>query len=315
MSAYDLPPDLRQLAEAAAGAATARRAGVSSLTQTYKVGGRSTEAMDFGAYLAARLPATYAAVARVLDMAATHIPDFAPTSVLDVGSGPGTASWAAVDRFATVQNVSFIDSNPLFLNLALDLAGRSDRLALRAATGARGDMAALPPSQADLVIAAYALAEAPEARAAEIAAHLWSRTDQVLVITEPGTPAGFARIAQARAALIGRGATIAAPCPGNGPCPVVAPDWCHFAVRLSRSRLHMQAKSARVPFEDEPFACLVATRLPAKPAPRILTRPSETKAGVALRLCAEGGINERTVAKREGADFKRAKKAGWGDDY
>ncbi len=41
------------------------------------------------AYLAARLPATYAAVRASLESVAEMCPDFTPATMLDVGCGPG----------------------------------------------------------------------------------------------------------------------------------------------------------------------------------------------------------------------------------
>ena len=49
------------------------------------------------AYLAARLPATYAAVRASMAYVAEAAPEFAPKSLLDIGAGPGTVLWAAAD--------------------------------------------------------------------------------------------------------------------------------------------------------------------------------------------------------------------------
>jgi ribosomal protein RSM22 (predicted rRNA methylase) len=46
---------------------------------------------DVLAYLAVRLPATYAAIRASFDAIAQARPDFAPKTALDVGAGPGTA--------------------------------------------------------------------------------------------------------------------------------------------------------------------------------------------------------------------------------
>jgi hypothetical protein len=47
------------------------------------------------AYAAARLPACYAVSHRVFQELRVRSPGFVPTSILDFGSGPGTAIWAA----------------------------------------------------------------------------------------------------------------------------------------------------------------------------------------------------------------------------
>jgi ribosomal protein RSM22 (predicted rRNA methylase) len=47
------------------------------------------------AYLATRLPATYAAIRASLAAVAEMRPGFAPATLLDIGAGPGSALWAA----------------------------------------------------------------------------------------------------------------------------------------------------------------------------------------------------------------------------
>ena len=60
----------------------------------------------------------------------------------------------------------------------------------------------------------------------------------------------------------------------SGPCPLAAPDWCHFTQRLQRSRAHKQVKGAEVPFEDEKFAYVALTRAPLTAQfSRVLAQP------------------------------------------
>lgn len=47
------------------------------------------------AYASSRMPACYAVLFRVFDELHLHLPHFAPRTMLDFGSGPGTAIWAA----------------------------------------------------------------------------------------------------------------------------------------------------------------------------------------------------------------------------
>ena len=60
---------------------------------------------------------------------------------------------------------------------------------------------------------------------------------KVLVIVEPGTPRGFENILKAREQLIQWGGKMIAPCPHVKQCPM-KDKWCHFSVRLERTREH-----------------------------------------------------------------------------
>ncbi len=291
------------------------RPGAERLSRHYRAGGASNQSIDLGAYLAARLPATYAAVARVLAELKSRRPDFAPASLLDAGSGPGTASWAATALWPEIADIAFLDNHRGFLDLAQRLAAASGHAGLAGARAIAGDLERpATAGPADLVIAAYALAELPEARVGAAAAALWRASGHVLAIVEPGTPQGYGRILAARAALAAAGAHLLAPCPHAGPCPLAGPDWCHFSVRLPRSRAHLHAKAARVPFEDEKFAYLIAARTPAgTTAARILAPPRRNKTGIALKLCTPAGLERRTIASRDRDAYKRVRKLDWGD--
>ena len=310
-----LPAPLAAAVEAwlAAEAPSGRKAATAALTSHYREGGASA-GVDFGAYLVTRLPATYAAAARVLAEIATLRPGFAPLSLLDAGSGPGTVSWAAAGQWPSLADVTFLDSDRNFLALAAALAAHGPE-PLAKARGLKGSLDQPPPKTcADLVVAAYALAELPEVRAAAAASALWANAAQMLAIIEPGTPRGFARIRAVRQALLAQGAVPVAPCPHAAACPVVGEDWCHFTVRLARSRAHMHAKGASVPFEDESFSYMVFARDgAASGGGRILSPPRHAKPGVTFRLCTEQGIETRQVAKRDAASYKRVRHMDWGD--
>lgn len=284
-----------------------------ALTATYRAGGSSAD-IDLASYLVARLPATYAAVLRVLAEAAALRPGFAPASLIDAGSGPGTASWAAAEVWPGLEHITFLDNTPAFLTLAAALAANAPH-PLNRATAVDGSIEAMPPSPgADLVVAAYALAELPRPRIAAAAARLWAASRSMLVIVEPGTPAGFARIRAAREALLAMAAVPVAPCTHGVRCPIAGEDWCHFSVRLARSRAHMHAKAARVPFEDERYSYLVLSRDgEASGLARIIAPPAHAKPGSSFRVCTGGRLEQRHVARRDGAAYKQARKLDWGD--
>ena len=288
-----------------------------AISQTYRSGGGSiairSEA-DALAYALARMPATYAAVTASLNALAFVRPDFAPRSLLDCGAGPGTASWACAEAFASLHEFTLLDANPALRGLALDLARDSTRLAaLRYELGDATATIAKAPA-ADMVIASYVINEFPDAARQKLVAAMWAKTLDTLVIVEPGTPAGYQRILDARALLIAEGGHVLAPCPHDAACPLLNPDWCHFSQRLQRSKVHKQLKSAELPYEDERFIYLALSRAPVARRPaRVLAQPVVTKVAVTAKLCTPEGVIAGVAPRRDKPVYARARKWGWGD--
>jgi ribosomal protein RSM22 (predicted rRNA methylase) len=249
VSNFALPSDLRhgikQLASDISAIDITERA--ENISQNYNKGNPSRRVIGGcsagAAYLATRLPATYAAPAAALSAPARRAPFLAPLSVLDIGSGLGTASWAVVARWPVL--------NPLRW-----LTTTGPCCALRACS----------------------------------------------------TPA---RAIVLRAA----GTEIAAPCPHARPCPILSRDWCHFGQLLARSRGHMRAKGAKLPFEVETFSYLALSRGVSldRPKARIIVRPRAAKFGGTFRLCGETDISERLVPKRDRQSYRDAAHKKWGD--
>jgi ribosomal protein RSM22 (predicted rRNA methylase) len=266
------------------------------------------------AYLATRLPATFAAISAALQAVQEARPDFAPRTVLDAGAGPGTATWAAAERWGSLRDALAIEASPairavgerLSRDLPLD---RAAWLAQRIEDGL-GDLAAR-----DLVLLSYVLVELPPSAHEWLIKQLWRLTADTLVIVEPGTPEGWIRILAVREMLIGAGACLLAPCPHHHACPLSAPDWCHFSARLPRSRLHREAKGGTVPWEDEKFIYLAASRhASGEPRSRIIAPPGHAKADAALKLCRpDGEAKIVTVAKRDREAFRAVRRLAWGD--
>jgi ribosomal protein RSM22 (predicted rRNA methylase) len=289
----------------------------SLISRTYREGGNSgaiASEIDALAYALARMPATYAAIAASLNALQEIRPDFAPRSLLDVGAGPGTASWAAAEAFPTLASLTRLDANPALRALALELAAGSSRVGAAAYELGPARASLAQAAEADLVIASYLIGELGESERRDLVDAMWARTRDALVIIESGTPAGYARIMAARSQLIGAGAHVAAPCPHERACPLQAPDWCHFAQRLPRSRAHMQMKDAEVPFEDEKFSYVVLTRTPLAHRPyRVLAPPIVGKAEITAKLCAPDGLVSAKVPRRDKAAYARARRWRWGD--
>jgi ribosomal protein RSM22 (predicted rRNA methylase) len=266
------------------------------------------------AYLAVRLPATYAAVRASLDAVAQLRPDFAPQSLLDAGAGPGTALFAARDCWPGLSEATLIETSPAIRRWGETLLSA---LALQRVDWRASDLVpgAQSPDRHDLVMLAYVLDElAPEARAPLID-RLWQATGDTIVVVEPGTPAGWSRILAVRDRLLAAGANLVAPCPHALACPLRSPDWCHFSRRVARSRMHRRIKSADVPWEDEKFIYIAASRHPPLPVEARVIAPVQVRGGtVALKLCERtGAARQPVLSKRDGARFREARRLAWGD--
>jgi ribosomal protein RSM22 (predicted rRNA methylase) len=293
--------------------AAAERA--AAISKAYRDGGNSgviKNEIDALAYALARMPATYAADIASLNALRGIRADFAPASLLDIGAGPGTATWAAAEAFPSLHSFTLLDANDELRKLALDLARDSGRDISYLHGDARASLAKAEP--ADLVVASYVIGEMSEAERTSLAALTWEKTRDTLLVIEPGTPAGYARIITIRQQLIAAGAHVAAPCPHDGPCPLSPPDWCHFAQRLQRSRAHKQIKGAEVPFEDEKFAYVALTRaaIPQRLS-RVLAQPTVGKVEVVAKLCTPDGLEIAKVPRRDKAAYAEARRWRWGD--
>lgn len=265
------------------------------------------------AYLAARLPATYAATRASLDAVRTLRPDFAPVTLLDVGAGPATALWAAADCWPDLSDALLIEANPIFRFYGERLLAETQRpnIVWRTADAAT---ATIDNTASDLVTIAYVLGELAANARLPLVREVWRLTADILVLVEPGTPAGWQRVMEARDALIANGAHLIAPCPHALACPLQPPDWCHFAQRVARSRVHRAAKDAELGWEDEKFIYLAASRKPCgSSGSRVIARPGKGSGRVTLKLCRpDGSAAEQLFSRRDGDLYKQASRLVWG---
>ena len=318
----ELPPLLRQAVDDALhGTSSGELARASeTLSSRYRAevrDGRMHLSGDMAAraYLAARLPATYAAIHSALAATSEVIPGYTPGSLLDVGAGPGSFLWAATACWPTLAEARMVEASPSIRfrgrKLAEALPVRCEWIDADLTQG----LDACPPH--DLVGLAYVLNEIPPETRPSLIERLWELTAHILVIVEPGTPAGWQRLMKVRTHLTDLGAHLLAPCPHALPCPVHAPDWCHFSRRVARTRLHRQTKNGTVPWEDEKFIYLAAARQSGvPPAARLIAPPRSASGRVSLTLCRCDGMRcERTITRRNGVSFREARRLDWGDGF
>jgi ribosomal protein RSM22 (predicted rRNA methylase) len=287
-------------AEAVGFPALKRAAG--ALSDAYREGKAARLNKDdvIAAYLATRMPATFAAAFKIL----AELQALPVTSILDVGAGTGAAALAARALFPEAA-ITLIERDPSLAEVALEFV--PDAKVIHADLDL---MNALPPH--DLVIAGWSAGEL----AKPIATRLWEAARVALVVAEPGTPRGAATIRGIREELLGAGAHMYAPCPAEMACPMTAPDWCHFAARVERSSLHRRLKEGTLGYEDEKFSYVALVRDAAGMGDsRILRHPQHHPGLIELDLCTTRGLERRRVTKRDRDAFRAARKAEWGGRY
>lgn len=275
---------------------------------------QSTE--DSLAYAAYRLPATFAAVHSALAQVKERLPEWQPKTLLDIGSGPGTAAWAAIAVWPALERITLLEKDQRMIDLGKRLLSSSDVDVLRRAHFRRVDLgASWNPEPHDLAIASYVLGELAEPKRDAITDQLCA-TAAVIVILEPAKSSrGFAVVLRARQRLIDRAASIVAPCPHERACPKSAGDgWCHFAQRVERTKLHRSIKTGFRPYEDEKFSYVAASKLHASPIRgRVTLQPHLVAGTIRLELCAPAGLEQIAASKRDKASFQIARKLRWGD--
>lgn len=323
VTAVELPPELRTAIEQRLrGTAPAELArAVADLSAGYRAdqgGWRATRSPEhLLAYAAVRLPATYAAITAALTRVRELRPGWCPRTLLDLGTGLGAGVWAVVGVWDSLRRVTALDADPRALALAGELARSAAHPAIRAAEWRTATLTEpLPEMVSDLVLIAYVLGELAPAAVETLVQRAWEATTGTLVIVEPGTPAGYERVIAARTRLLALGAHTTAPCPHDATCPLYGRDWCHFAVRLPRTRLHRALKRAALGYEDEKFSYVALSRADTdRAAARIIRHPRVAPGRIELTLCTRTGIRTPLITRADRELFRQARKTTWGEAF
>lgn len=267
---------------------------------------KSSEAL---AYAISRMPATYCAVHLALSQSLKRY-DKNIKSVLDVGAGTGTATWA-VNNLIDVDRITCLERENEMRKLGIQLMKDNILNAEWKSFDLTKDEI---QDKADLVIASYIINELTEDDRKDAITKLWDAITGMLLIIEPGTPEGFKHILEARNILLEQGANIVAPCTHNKKCEISKDDWCSFYVRVTRSGIQRQAKKGELGYEDEKFSYIAVSRTLVKQENAILLRHPQIATGhVKVKLCTKNGIEEKIYSKKDKEIYKKAKKLDAGD--
>jgi len=277
----------------------------SSMSQGYRSGRPITlDHRSVLAYLVGRCPGTYAAMYRVLQESGP-IPSTWQLH-LDVGAGPGTACWAVQELAPHLRQIA-VERSAAWSAAATALSP--------AIAWQREDLTHLESfTEADLITAGYSLSELADDRRSAVVDRLWQACRGRLIIVEPGTQVGYRACLAIRDQLVRQGAHVIAPCPGMVPCPLIdSEEWCHFGVRVSRSRAMMTMKAVDQGWEEEVYSYIVLSREPQPIASRVLHTPQKRSRHINLDLCSSNGRESVTLTKRDGALYSKARRLAWGN--
>lgn len=183
-----------------------------------------------GAYLLFYWPVSYAQARQVFGELSRR-----PRSVLDLGSGPGPLSFAAMDAGAA--EVVAADRSEQALALCRALATEAAQGIATRTWDPQSGKAKLPDGEFDTVTLGHVLNElfgtgdAAVARRTLLAEELLTRVKKggSLVVLEPALRDTSRELLKLRDQLVPKGYAIRAPCMFRGNCPALIKesDWCH----------------------------------------------------------------------------------------
>jgi ribosomal protein RSM22 (predicted rRNA methylase) len=276
---------------------------------------------DALAYLALRVPATYAQIYSALLQIQEVLPSWTPASMLDIGSGPGSGIWAAKTLWPGIMQATCLEQEKHFLwlgrkilelsPLLMDVSWRHQDILAEIEETITGTY--------DLIIIANVLNELPPAERAQLIDRISHRNRGVMLILEPGTPQGF-QIIQAAAKNNTQKRKLIAPYIPN---TFVSSDryWLHFPQRfvrpdfLRRVRQNMRDSSLMASDWEETKYSYVAfsTIEPEKIWGRSVGPVVKQKGYLEMTILTTEGVMPIRVMKRHKKEYTFAKNLQWGE--
>ena len=281
---------------------------------------------DVLAYLAVRSPSTYSQIYGALTNVKELIPDFKPLSILDIGSGPGTAIWAAQEIFPSIKTGTAIDMDSNFIKVGEQIISAKPELKINWQTANLGMSLSKFSGNFDLVIIGNVLNELDKKTAEKVLEFAVKCSRGIILITEPGTPYGYENIEYAAKVLVSPDNYLVAPYIDY---KFINSDEINFAEKIKRPEFlkrvrHLQRKNEQsesdrlLPpsdWEESKYYYLAYSRtaLSDRPKVRVIDKPKPLKPFVELKLLTGQGVRIERVFKKDRAKYKEAKKLKWGD--
>lgn len=247
------------------------------------------------AYAQARMPATYNVIRYVLEKFRDKSETF--SNVLDVGAGVGTLKIAlqnqkidyeAIEKSNSMRKVFKKLNNGEIKIFAEDFQKFHSE------------------KQYQAVFASYFINEIENKNAA--LKKIFSLAEQYIFLIEPGTPKSFKNIIEAKKLADQLGWYPLLPC-ASANCNLSSNDWCHFSIRVPRTKLHTNLKNATLPYEDEKFCYVIFSKKEPEFSNNniIIKRPIRKSGHIIFDVCSKQGIQR--IVRTD----KLSKKLRWGD--
>jgi predicted O-methyltransferase YrrM len=250
--------------------------------------------------------------AKVLHLLPNFAFDKDEISVLDLGSGPGTAGLALLTGLNKAIRLTCVEHSPHMRNVAERLLSRYNGAGTLTKLSMLPALPSRPNEPYDLVIAANVVAELDTAEGERMMRSLAEKTAPggYLVVLEPGQQLHTRRLMHLRNNLLETSNEFVPvfPCLRRDPCPMLAfsdTDWCHGTIEWSQPRLNAHLDDL-LSFNKHriKYSAFIFQRGGVIPSGiRVLTPPEKTRAGIDTLVC---GKDTYTVARiRKGARSER----------
>ena len=262
--------------------------------------------------------------AKMLHLFPTITFDKEEISVLDLGSGPGTAGLALLTAINKRINLTCVEHSPHMRNVAERLLSRYKGAGTLSKLSTVESLPSRATTTYDLVIAANVVAELDTTEGERTMRTLAQMTAPggYLVVIEPGQQLHTRRLMHLRDSLLSASTEMAPlfPCLRRDPCPMLATsetDWCHGTIEWRQPRLNAHLDDL-LSFNKHriKYSAFIFQRGGVTPAGiRVLTPPQKSRVGIETLVCGEdtygvvrirkGGRSERNRALEKSSVFDR----------
>ncbi|MCR4624293.1 MAG: small ribosomal subunit Rsm22 family protein [Alphaproteobacteria bacterium] len=247
------------------------------------------------AYALGRMPATYGVIKYVLERFKNTGENF--SNILDIGAGVGALKIALQDCEI---NYEALEKSEAMRKVFRKLNGDNSKIYSKDFQKFQAE------TSYQAVFASYFINEIEDKILA--LKKIFDLSEKYVFILEPGTPSGFKNILEAKKIAAELDWYPLLPC-ATRDCKLSDKDWCHFSIRLPRTKHHMKLKNAALPYEDEKFCYVIFSKKETKFFKNniIIKRPIKKSGHTIFDVCTSDGIHR--VVRTD----KASKKLQWGD--